>query len=157
MKKTFVLALLAAALSFALAVSCTSEDLCGQSPLCDANVATNCDPSCTVGPCSNSPTIRDCGEQASCQIASGDINSTRFFRARAVCVVSGSSGCDPDASTPPTCDGLGNIQGCSAYKQVIVAPCAQAGLFFDSSECCLHPPDGGLPDAGAPDAGDAGP
>jgi hypothetical protein len=155
-RRAFVVALAAAALAFALAASCTTEDLCGESPLCGAggNVATNCEPACTVGPCSNSPTFQDCGDGGSCQIATGDPNSTRFFRSRAVCVVPGSSSCNPDAGPGPSCDGLGNVTGCSAYGRVILAPCSQAGLFFANAECCIT---GVNPDAGVPDGGDAGP
>ena len=159
--KRLVLALLGAALAFGFSLSCSSEDLCGESPLCDNNAATNCEPSCTVGPCSNAPFTEDCGQNATCQIATGDINSTQFFRSRAVCVVAGSSSCDPASSPAPTCDGLGNIQGCSAYKQVIIAPCDNAGLFFANSDCCTQPfdggTDGGLGDGGLPDGGDGGP
>ena len=153
-----LLALLAAA----LVLACASEDLCGESPLCDSNQATNCEPGCTVGPCSNSPFTQDCGQGASCQVIPGDLNSTRFFRSRALCVLNDSDVCDPSSAPEPTCDGLGNVQGCSAYGRFIVARCSESGLFFADPACCSGDggtSDGGLPDGGAPDGGapDAGP
>jgi hypothetical protein len=148
-------------LAAALVLACAGADLCGQSPLCDENQATNCEPSCTVGPCSNSPFSQDCGEGATCQVLPGDINSTRFFRSRALCVVNGSDVCDPDTAPAPTCDGLGNVQGCSAYGHFVVTPCSESGLFFANAGCCSGDggtSDGGLGDGGMSDggAGDGG-
>lgn len=149
-----VLALCAAA---ALALmGCEEGNLCGLSPLCRDGQAINCDPSCTVGPCSNSPTFQDCPEDTTtCVIAVGKQDSTRFFRSRAVCQLNGSASCDPSVSAPPVCDGLGSVQGCSAYGEVIVASCTSAATFFEDAACCSQPFDGGT-DGGADAGTDAG-
>ncbi|MDY7228630.1 hypothetical protein [Hyalangium rubrum] len=140
-------------------LACNDRDLCAESPLCEENRAVNCEPSCTVGPCSNGPNILPCGESAMCSIVPGDINSQRFFRSRALCVQEGSASCDPTTSGAPTCDGQGAqgiISGCSEYKRVIRASCTQAGLYFSNTACCQgEPTDGGTPDGGTstPDGG----
>ena len=148
-----VLALCATAV-LALA-GCESENLCGLSPLCRDGQAINCDPLCTVGPCSNSPVFQDCpADTTTCTIAVGKQDSTRFFHSRAVCQVTGSASCDPETSEAPVCDGLGSVQGCSAYGEVIVVSCRSAATFFEDAACCSQPIDGGT-DAGT-DAGTDG-
>lgn len=135
---------------------CESENLCGLSPLCRDGQAINCDLSCTVGPCSNSPTFQDCpADTTTCVIAVGDQTSTRFFRSRAVCRLNGSASCDPAASAPPVCDGLGNVEGCSAYGEVIHVSCASASTFFEEAACCSEPFDAGT-DGGTDGGSDAG-
>jgi hypothetical protein len=149
-------ALLAASLTVVALAGCPARDYCAESPLCEDNRAVNCEPSCQVGPCSNGPKFRECGAQTRCEIRPGDPSSTRFFRARAVCVLPQTDVCDPATAPTPTCDGLGNITGCSAYKRVIVASCSQAGLFFASSACCASGPGDGGTDGGTPDGGTGG-
>jgi hypothetical protein len=143
------------AASVLVLAGCESENLCGLSPLCRDGQAINCDPSCTVGPCSNSPTFQDCpADTTTCVVALGDPSSTRFFRSRAVCQVTGSASCDPAVAGPPVCDGLGSVEGCSAYGEVIHASCESASTFFEDAACCSGPLDGGT-DAGT-DAGTDG-
>ncbi|HLL52430.1 MAG TPA: hypothetical protein VK447_02730 [Myxococcaceae bacterium] len=131
-----------------LATGCPARDYCAESPLCEDNRAINCEPICQVGPCSNGPKFRECGASATCRIVPGDPSSARFFRGRAVCVLPQTDVCDPATAPAPTCDGLGNITGCSAYRRVIVASCSQAGLFFAQPACCASGADGGVPDGG---------
>lgn len=142
-----------------LAGGCPSGDLCAQAPLCDNNRTINCEPDCFSNPCSNGAKFHDCGAGATCEIRPGNLGSERFFRARAVCTVNGSDSCDPATAPAPTCDGLGNITGCSEYHRLTVAACSQAWLFFANAACCAGGGDGGRPDAGPPDGGmsDGGP
>jgi hypothetical protein len=51
---------------------------------------------------------------------------------------------------------VGNVQGCSAYGEVIVVACAQAPTFFDEAPaCCSEPFDAGT-DAGTDGGTDGG-
>ncbi|ADO74069.1 hypothetical protein [Stigmatella aurantiaca] len=140
-----------------LLLACSDRDLCTEAPLCEDGRAINCEPSCPVGPCSTGPSSLACGESATCTIVPGDLASPRFFRSRALCVEEGSASCDPATAGPPVCPGDGLIQGCSAYKRVIRAPCAQAVLYFTNVACCsgAGPVDGGTPDGGT--SSDGGP
>jgi hypothetical protein len=141
----------------ALLCACPERDYCAESPLCEEGRAINCDALCTAHPCTNSPRVSTCGESARCTVVPGPPDSPRFYKSRALCVVESSDTCEPQAAPPPTCDALGRVQGCSAYRRTVVAPCSQAELFFESAPCCRSAPDGGGPaaDAGAeaPDAG----
>lgn len=134
---------------------CPERDLCAEAPLCEEGLAINCELGCSVGPCSNGPRIRECSARSECEIVPGPLSSTRFFRTRALCVLEATGTCDPATAPPPTCDGLGTITGCSAYRRVIEASCTQANLFFQDTSCCTHPPDAGTSgDGGTP--GDGG-
>ncbi len=137
-----------------LLLSCSSRDYCAEAPLCEQDKAINCEPSCTVGPCSTGPNIVDCGGSASCSVVVGETSSPRFFRSRALCIEDGSASCDPATAPPPTCDGSGLVMGCSGYKRIIRASCSQAALYFTSADCCraTAQPDGGMPD-GSTDGG----
>lgn len=140
-----------------LLLSCNDRDYCAEAPSCDKNLAINCEPSCTVGPCSTGPHLLGCGDFASCTVVVGETSSPRFFRSRALCVEDGTASCDPSTADAPVCDGQGAIIGCSGYKRVIRAPCAQAALYFTDSACCRNtsPPDGG-PDGGTGGSPDGG-
>lgn len=140
-----------------LLLACSDRDLCAESPLCEKDQAINCEPTCTVGPCSTGPSVLECGGSAQCTIVPGDLSSSRFHRSRALCVEEGSESCDPATAAPPVCDGTGLIQGCSEYKRVIRASCSQAALYFTRTDCCRGggggQEDGGTPDGGAPTDG----
>ncbi len=141
--------------------ACSSSDPCAEAPLCDEEgLAINCEPGCTVGPCSNGPQFQQCSEAETCTIVSGDINSPRFFRSRALCTQSGEA-CDPATAGAPVCDGAGAVTGCSAYKRTIRIACSQSGLYFENAACCRGgnvpgPSDGGTSDGGVPNGGGSG-
>ncbi len=129
--------------------ACSSSDLCAEAPSCDEEgLAINCEPGCTVGPCSNGPQFQQCAEAEACSIVTGDINSPRFFRSRALCTQSADA-CDPATAAAPVCDGAGAVTGCSAYKRVIRISCSQAGLYFENAACCRGGTNPGPPDAGS--------
>ncbi|WP_224244301.1 hypothetical protein [Hyalangium gracile] len=138
-----------------LLLSCSDDDDCAKTPLCEEDKALNCERSCSVGPCSTGLNTVECGAAATCELVVGETSSPRFFRSRALCVEEGSASCDPDTAGAPVCEGQGLIIGCSGYKRVIRASCSQAGLYFTNSDCCRtgNPGDGGVPDGGSPDAG----
>jgi hypothetical protein len=140
-----------------LLLSCSDRDYCAEAPSCDRDLAINCEPSCTVGPCSTGPHLLECGDTASCTVVVGETSSPRFFRSRALCVEEGSASCEPTTAAAPVCDGQGAITGCSGYKRVIRAPCAQAALYFTESACCRNTgqPDGGT-DGGTGGSTDGG-
>jgi hypothetical protein len=134
-----------------LLLACSDRDLCAEAPLCEENRAINCEPTCTVGPCSTGAHPLDCGDTATCTIVTGDLASPRFFRSRALCVQEGSASCDPATAPAPVCEGKTIVTGCSEYKRVIRASCSQSALYFSNAPCCLTgggPGDGGVPDAG---------
>lgn len=132
--------------------ACSTSDPCNEAPKCDGTLAINCEPSCLVGPCSNGAQFTTCTESETCTIIPGDVSSSRFFRSRALCV-QGTGSCDPATSGAPTCDGQGNVSGCSAYKHVIHTSCSQAGLYFEDAACCRNGGTPGTPDAGTSDGG----
>ncbi len=139
-----------------LALACSDRDLCAEAPLCEENRAINCEISCTVGPCSTGGYSIECGDDATCTVHPGDLNSPGFSRSRALCVQEGSASCDPETAAAPLCDDQGGVTGCSGYKRLIRVPCAQAGVYFKSAACCRsgNPPDAGTPDGGtSPDGG----
>ena len=134
-----------------LLLGCSERDLCAESPLCEENRAINCEPSCTVGPCSTGAHTLECGGQAMCSVVPGDVNSQRFFRSRALCVQEGNASCDPATAGAPVCEGTSVVIGCSGYNRLIRAPCAQSALYFTEAACCRGGGGGG--DGGVPDAG----
>jgi hypothetical protein len=131
-------------------LACSERDLCAEAPLCEEDRAINCEPTCTVGPCSTGSHTLECGENATCSIVTGDVSSARFFRSRALCVQEGSASCDPATSGAPVCEGTSVVVGCSDYKRVIRAPCAQSALYFTNAPCCRG---GGSGDGGVADGG----
>ncbi|HVG60086.1 MAG TPA: hypothetical protein VNA24_16125 [Hyalangium sp.] len=137
-----------------LLLACSDRDYCAEAPLCEQDKAINCEPSCTVGPCSTGPNTVECGSTASCSVVVGDTSSPRFFRSRALCIEEGTASCDPALSPPPTCDGAGLVMGCSGYKRIIRASCSQSALYFTTADCCrgIVQPDAGMPD-GSTDGG----
>ncbi|XXF76482.1 hypothetical protein P2318_26005 [Myxococcaceae bacterium GXIMD 01537] len=135
-----------------LLCACSETDYCAEAPLCEDGRAINCEPSCTVGPCSTGPHFQTCAESEACTIVPGDLTSSRYFRSRALCV-QGAEACDPATAGPPSCDGQGSVTGCSGYKRVIHTSCSQAGLYFESAPCCRGAPNPSTPDAGTPDGG----
>lgn len=151
MNKLAVVLLVGALCGLGLA-GCPGDD-CADAPVCRNGKAVNCVSSCSVGPCSTGATIRDCGEQQ-CEVIAGDPQSIRFSIARAVCV-NDPNACDPSTSGPPVCDLKGSVTGCSPYKRIITASCAQAAVFFADAPCCTTGvnADAGTVDAGVPDAG----
>ena len=129
-----------------LLLGCSERDVCAEAPLCEEDVAINCEPTCTVGPCSTGPHRLECGETATCAIVTGEVGSQRFFRSRALCVQEGTASCDPATAGAPTCEGTSVVVGCSEYKRLIRAPCGQAALYFTEAACCRgggFPLDGG--------------
>lgn len=134
--------------------ACSSEPTCAEAPRCDEEgVALNCEPSCTVGPCSTGPHLLQCGEGERCTVVTGDLGSAHYHRSRALCVQGGEA-CDPATAGAPVCDGTGMVTGCSGYKRVIRTACSQAGLYFENAGCCRSgstpsPSDGGVPDGGS--------
>lgn len=142
-------------LLLALLTSACSGDLCAEAPRCDGSEALNCEPACTVGPCSSGPILQECNEGTTCTVAPGDRSDARFYRSRAVCAVS-LDACDPATTAPPTCGGDRFVTGCSAYRRNIRVSCSQSALYFaQPPACCMAaaPDDGGTPDAGTADAG----
>jgi hypothetical protein len=134
-----------------LLLGCSERDLCAEAPTCDENLAINCEPSCTVGPCSTGPHTLECGDNARCSVITGDTSSPRFFRSRALCIEEGNASCDPATAGEPVCEGTSVVTGCSGYKRVIRAPCSQSALYFtDAPACCRG---GGSGDGGVPDGG----
>ncbi|HYH98043.1 hypothetical protein [Hyalangium sp.] len=128
-----------------LLLSCSDRDYCAEAPRCDEAYAINCEPSCTVGPCSTGPHLLECEAGERCTVVVGDSSSPRFFRSRALCVEEGSASCDPATAPAPVCEEQGVITGCSGYKRVIRTSCSQAALYFTESKCCRETPqvDGG--------------
>jgi len=150
--RTFALAAFAALLA-----ACTDTEPCTIAPACDQNRSINCDYLCAG--CSGVGEFRDCGADT-CEVVPGDRQTVRFYRDRAVCVVQGTDFCDPALAPPPTCDGLGAVQGCSAYHRVITTSCRIADRYFARADCCSQAWDGGSDggsdggaDAGLPDGG----
>ncbi len=131
-----------------LLLACSGRDLCAEAPLCEENRATNCEPTCTVGPCSTGAHTLECGEEATCSIVLGDPASARYFRSRALCVQEGSASCDPATAGAPVCEGNKVVTGCSGYRRIIRAPCAQSALYFTDAPCCRSGGNGGGTDGG---------
>ena len=142
-------------------VACPT-DFCKRAPSCDGVTAINCEPgTCASPPCSSGADVRDCPTDTTCHVQPGAAASLKYVRDRALCVSTDAGLCDPATSGPPSCDGNHILRGCSGYGVFIAVPCGQAGLYFESSVCCLgiiDRVDSGTPDAGSGDAGvdDAG-
>lgn len=150
------------ALLLALLTSACSGDLCSQAPRCDDSEALNCEPACTVGPCSSGPIAQECAEDTTCTVVPGDRNDARFYRSRAVCAKE-LTACNPAEAAPPVCEEGRFAVGCSAYRRVIRVPCSQSGLYFAQAPACCSGVegdagtlDGGTADGGVPDGGTSG-
>lgn len=142
-----------------LTSACSGGDLCSQAPRCDGTEALNCEPTCTVGPCSSGPSVQECGEDTTCTVVPGDRNDPRFYRSRAVCAKE-LAACNPADAAPPVCEEGRFAVGCSAYRRTIRVSCSQAGLYFTQAPACCSgtggdagTPDAGTGDGGIPDAG----
>ena len=151
-------------LLLALFTSACSEDLCDEAPRCDGSEALNCEPECTVGPCSSGPILQECTQGTTCTVVPGDRGDARFYRSRAVCAVT-LEVCDPATAAPPTCSDDRFVTGCGAHRRNIRVSCSQSALYFAQVPACCQNPgtgdggtdagtdDGGVPDAGTADAG----
>ncbi|AEI69009.1 hypothetical protein [Corallococcus macrosporus] len=153
-------------LLLALLTTACSEDFCAQAPRCDGSEALNCEPECTVGPCSSGPIFQECDQGTTCTVVPGSRTDARFYRSRAVCAVTLEE-CEPETAAPPTCGADRFVTGCGAYRRELRVSCSQAGLYFAQAPACCQGPfpddggtdagtgdaDGGVPDAGTADAG----
>ncbi|GHG63648.1 hypothetical protein [Comamonas sp. JC664] len=139
-------------LLLALLTSACSGDLCSQAPRCDGSEALNCEPECTVGPCSSGPLLQECTSGTTCTVVPGDLTDARFYRSRAVCAVS-LDACDPATAAASTCGEDRFVTGCGAHRRVIRVSCSQSGLYFAQAPACCQ---GAGPGDGGTDAGTGG-